>query len=132
MEFAWLEDFLAILDCGGFSRAAESRHVTQSALSRRIRALEQWVGTPLLQRTTHSIALTAAGDAFRTTAEEILRRLAAGRNEAIERAQGESELLQFTSTNALSLVFFPTWLRRIEASFRYPISIQFLANYMDA
>jgi len=31
-----------------FSRAAEARHVTQPAFSRRIRALEDWVGTPLV------------------------------------------------------------------------------------
>jgi DNA-binding transcriptional LysR family regulator len=34
MEFAWLEDFLALVDSGNFSRAAELRHVTQPAFSR--------------------------------------------------------------------------------------------------
>ena len=40
MEIAWLEDFLAILESGSFSAATATRHLTQSALSRRIRALE--------------------------------------------------------------------------------------------
>jgi len=68
MEMAWLEDFLAILECGGFSRAAERRNVTQPALSRRVRALEQWVGTPLFDRSTHAVTLTPAGLRFRETA----------------------------------------------------------------
>jgi DNA-binding transcriptional LysR family regulator len=38
MDAAWLEDFLALIDCGAFSRAAEQRSITQPAFSRRIRA----------------------------------------------------------------------------------------------
>ena len=49
MEFIWLEDFLALVDSGNFSRAAELRHVTQPAFSRRIRALEDWVGVDLFE-----------------------------------------------------------------------------------
>ncbi|PWC40345.1 LysR family transcriptional regulator [Azospirillum sp. TSO22-1] len=132
MEIAWLEDFLAVLEHGGFSRAAEARHITQSALSRRIRALEEWVGTPLLIRTTHSVRLTPSGEAFQATAEETLRRLAAGRTEALELAQGASDLLRFASTNALSWVFFPVWLRRVEATLPFGINVQLVANHMEA
>ncbi len=44
MDLIWLEDFLAIAEEGGFSRAAERRHVTQPALSRRIKVLEEVAG----------------------------------------------------------------------------------------
>jgi DNA-binding transcriptional LysR family regulator len=132
MEIAWLEDFLAIFEFGSFSRAAEARNVTQPAFSRRIRALEEWVGTPLFHRTTHSIKPTSAGESFRITAEEMLRRLAAGRSEALELAQETSELLRFASTNALSLGFFPAWLRQVEASLPFAINIQLVANHMEA
>ena len=47
MELIWLEDFLMLADTLNFSRAAELRHVTQPAFSRRIRALEGWVGADL-------------------------------------------------------------------------------------
>ena len=40
MDAAWLEDFLALVDLGHFSRAAEQRCITQPAFSRRVRALE--------------------------------------------------------------------------------------------
>ncbi len=131
MELAWLEDFLAIVECGRFSRAAETRHVTQPALSRRIQALEEWVGTPLFHRTTQSVTLTPAGDAFRHAAEETLRHLASGRAEALERARGTAETLRFAATNALSLHFFPAWLRNIEARLPFHITLNLVSNHME-
>ena len=59
MELNWLEDFLALAERRNFSRAAEARHVTQPAFSRRIRALEDWVGTPLVVRASQGVVLNA-------------------------------------------------------------------------
>jgi DNA-binding transcriptional LysR family regulator len=50
MNLIWLEDFLALAATGNFSRAAEDRHSSQPAFSRRIRALEEWVGVDLFDR----------------------------------------------------------------------------------
>ena len=55
MELIWFEDYLALAETLNFSRAAELRHVTQPAFSRRIRALEGWIGTALFTRTTHGV-----------------------------------------------------------------------------
>jgi DNA-binding transcriptional LysR family regulator len=114
MELAWLEDFLALVDCGSFSRAAERRHVTQPAFSRRVRSLEVWVGVALFDRRTHTVALTPAGERFRPVAEEALRRLYLGREEVREAARASADTLRFASTHALSLTFFPPWLRGLE------------------
>ncbi|MFG1331894.1 LysR family transcriptional regulator [Xanthobacter autotrophicus] len=132
MEIAWLEDFLAVSGSGSFSRAAEERHITQPALSRRIRALEEWVGTPLFFRTTHKVELTPAGDSFRQTAEDVLRRLAVGRSIAREQASGSIEQLQFAATNALALTFFPGWLRTVEHRLPFVANIHLVANHMVA
>jgi DNA-binding transcriptional LysR family regulator len=132
LETDWLEDFLSVVECGGFSRAAEVRHITQSALSRRIRALEDWVGTPLFYRTTHSVTLSPAGESFRQSADDTLRRLTAARADALERASGVSERLRFASTNALSLTFFPSWLRRLEHDLPSLTNVQLVANHMRA
>lgn len=131
MEIEWLEDFLAVLEHGGFSRAAAERHITQPALSRRIQALEAWVGTSLLHRTTHSLSLTAAGESFQATAEEVLRRLSVGRVDALEQSHAATGLLKFAATNALSLGFFPDWLSRVERSLPFSITVQLAANHME-
>lgn len=113
MEVSWLEDFKALVECKNFSRAAEQRHVTQPAFSRRVRALERWIGTPLFDRGSHRLELTPAGEKFRPVADETLRRLYQGRQEALDAGSAASSL-RFASTHALSLTFFPDWLRRLE------------------
>lgn len=118
MELSWLDDFLALVDSGNFSRAADARHLTQPAFSRRIRALEDWVGTPLFDRAGQPVALTEAGRRFRPFADETARRLLQGREEARLAAQSEAATLRFAATHALSLTFFPQWLRALESRAR--------------
>jgi DNA-binding transcriptional LysR family regulator len=113
MELSWLEDFTALVEAANFSRAAQARHLTQPAFSRRIRQLEDWVGTPLFDRTAQRP--TPAGEAFRAVADEVLRRLNQGREQALEAAGAAAGALTFAATHALSLTFFPTWLRGLEA-----------------
>jgi DNA-binding transcriptional LysR family regulator len=115
MELIWLEDFLALAEAGNFSRAAQARHVTQPAFSRRIRALEDWTGAPLFDRSTHRITLTGAGQAFQPAAAETLSRLYQGREDAREAGGREAAGLRFAATHALSFTFFPQWLRQFEA-----------------
>jgi LysR family transcriptional regulator, hypochlorite-specific transcription factor HypT len=119
MNLSWLEDFLALADSGNFSRAAEQRHMTQPAFSRRVRALEEWLGVPLFDRSSHPVTLTESGQWFRTVAHEILNRVARVPDEARAVADASSATLRFAATHALSLTFLPAWLRRLEG--RTPI-----------
>lgn len=116
MEFIWLEDFVALAETGSFSRAAESRHVTQPAFSRRVRALEDWVGAPLFERGPHGVTLTATGEQFRTGADELIRRVNQLRRESREAGGKEAAALRFAATHALSFTFFPQWMRDMESS----------------
>jgi len=118
VDFSWLEDFLALVDTGNFNRAAEARHLTQPAFSRRIRALEDWVGAGLFDRTTHRVTLTPGGERFRPIAEDLVRRLLQGREEVRQVSDGAAASLRFAATHVLSLTFFPLWLRSLEARTR--------------
>lgn len=115
MELAWLEDFLTLAQQRNFSRAAEARHISQPAFSRRVRMLEDWIGAPLFDRDTHRVELTAAGAEFFPIAQEIVRRLAFGRERAREVSELAAGSLRIACTNVLSLTFFPAWLQRLEA-----------------
>ncbi|WP_446655452.1 LysR family transcriptional regulator [Blastomonas sp.] len=132
MDISLLDDFLTLIDCGNFSRAAEKRDVSQPSFSRRIRTLESWVGADLIDRSTHTVRLTAAGDRFRTTAEETLRRLQLGREGARAAAKASSETLRFASTHVLSLTFFPSWLRTFEMNAERNVTIELIADNMVA
>ncbi|MDP2212853.1 LysR family transcriptional regulator [Phenylobacterium sp.] len=114
MELAWLEDFLALARQRNFSRAAEARHISQPAFSRRVRMLEDWLQAPLFDRDTHRVELTAAGAEFLPIAEEIVRRIAFGRDRVREVAEQSAGGLRIACTNVLSLTFFPAWLQMLE------------------
>ena len=114
MESRWLEDFLSLVDTRNFSRSAEARYTTQPAFSRRIKSLEDWVGARLFNRTTQPISLTPSGERFRPVAEEVLRRLYQGRDDARRVNEVSANTIRFSATHSLSLTFFPLWLRTIE------------------
>lgn len=129
MDISWLKDLNALAECKNFSRAAERRNITQPAFSRRIRALERWIGTSLVDRASHRIELTPAGEKFQRAATEILQRLYQGRQEALD-AHAAASSLRFASTHALSLTFFPEWLRQIEQEISSR-TVRLIADSMD-
>lgn len=57
MRLEWLEDILAVAETGSLSEAAERRNLTQSAFSRRVRAIEDHVGVPLFDRARKPLQL---------------------------------------------------------------------------
>jgi len=57
MKLDWLEDILAVAETGSFSEAAERRHLTQSAFSRRIMQIEDYVGVQLFDRRSKPVRL---------------------------------------------------------------------------
>jgi DNA-binding transcriptional LysR family regulator len=111
MELKWLEDLLSLSRTRSFSRTATERFCTQSALSRRIKALELWVGVPLVDRSAYPASLTPAGMVFRDTAEDVLRQLLAVRDDLRDRLQPGSDAIRIASLHALSVVCFPRWLQ---------------------
>jgi DNA-binding transcriptional LysR family regulator len=67
-----VEVFVAVVDSGSFKEAASVLNVTQSALTQRLRKLEDALGARLIDRTTRSIALTGVGQAFLPSAQRLL------------------------------------------------------------
>ena len=85
---------------GSFSAAAESLHLSQSAVSQQIAVLEREVGIPLLERTTDGPKLTAAGEALMVHGDAVMCRL----------EEAERELAQIAGLEGgrLRLASFPT------------------------
>lgn len=72
MRISDLEAFVMVADLGSFHAAADQLNITQPALSRRIRKLEEMIGVPLFTRTTRQVHLTAAGRNFLERARKIV------------------------------------------------------------
>jgi len=120
MEAKWLEDFIALAETRSFSRAAELRHITQPAFSRRIQALEAWVGTDLVDRAVYPTRLTPAGETFRAEAIAMLAKLDETRAMLRGLRPASQAVLDFAVPHTLSLTFFPHWLSRIRAQAGLP------------
>jgi len=131
MDLDWLKDFLALAEQKNFSRAADFRNVTQPAFSRRVRALEDWIGTPLFVRGAQGATLTPAGSYFRPLADDLMRSLQRARRDT--RAVGEraGATLSIAATHALSFTFFPGWIRR-HMHFEALGTLNLISDSMDA
>jgi len=83
MELRQLRYFVAVAEAGNISRAAQKIFLTQPALSRQIKALEDEIGQTLLERLAHSIRLTPSGELLLNEARELLQQA----DDALERVR---------------------------------------------
>ncbi|MCB1538504.1 MAG: LysR family transcriptional regulator [Rhodospirillales bacterium] len=109
MEFTEIEDFLALARTGSFRRAAELRHVTQPAFSRRIMAIEDRVGAPLFDRSVTPVDLTPAGQRFHLHAEQISRTMAKAVEDTRSASSALANPIRIVISHTLAVSFFPMW-----------------------
>ncbi|WP_104202957.1 LysR family transcriptional regulator [Billgrantia saliphila] len=72
LDLLLLRSFVAVIDEGSFTRAANRLHLTQPAISGHLRRLEAQVGKPLLRRTTRAFEVTPDGECLAAYARAIL------------------------------------------------------------
>jgi DNA-binding transcriptional LysR family regulator len=111
MELRHLRYFTAVASLENISRAAARLHVSQPALSRQIRDLEDELGFPLLQRTARSVQLTAAGRVFFDEAKAVLARVDQAVAAARVAASGQGAELHIGYAQTPTLGLLPPTLR---------------------
>ncbi|WP_431282275.1 LysR substrate-binding domain-containing protein [Humitalea sp. 24SJ18S-53] len=89
MELRHLRYFLAVAEEMNFGRAAERLGIAQPGLSQQVKALEEIIGTALLDRTRRSVRLTLAGELLARDARDILARSEAALLSASKAGRGE-------------------------------------------
>jgi DNA-binding transcriptional LysR family regulator len=87
MELRQLEYLVAVVDEGGFTRAAQRVHISQSGVSAQIRQLERELGQPLLDRSARIVRPTAAGVAVLPFARAALAAVS-GARQAVDELAG--------------------------------------------
>lgn len=110
METRYLKTLMAVLETRSFSRAASELNITQSAVSQRIRFMEEQYGIPLINRSGSVIAATEAGNAVLRKARNIL----ALENELKVELKnlGMKARLSFCCTPTFGIVYLPQVLSR--------------------
>ena len=115
MQLKWLEDFTVLAQERSFTRAAELRHVTHPAFGRRIRALEAWAGTPLVERGNGGpVTLTPAGQSFLDTAGQMVRNLTQSHEELQSLAGRQARTVTLATGRTLARTVVADWLVRLQ------------------
>ena len=109
--------FATLARCGSFTQTAKDLHLTQSAISHTIKALEQDVGIPLFERVGKRVFLTEAGELLRPAAERILREMHDTRTALEEAGTWGRGRLRIGASVTTCQHLLPTVLREFRQSF---------------
>ena len=112
MDTASFSAFLAIVDTGSFSEAANTLFLTQPAISKRIAGLEQQLGTPLFDRIGRQISLTEAGRVLLPRARQIMELFNDTRQEIYNLNDEISGPLRIATSHHIGLHRLPEILKR--------------------
>jgi DNA-binding transcriptional LysR family regulator len=118
IDMLGVQALVAIADHGAFHRAAASLNITQTALSRRLKNLESYLGVRLVERTTRSVALSRLGENFQPQARRLLTDLAAALTEIRETGKALRGDVTVACVPTLGVHFLPRVLQ--EYAQRFP------------
>lgn len=111
MDTRWLEDAIILLEEENLSRAAARRNVTQPAFSRRIRALEEWAGIELLDRSANRVEINRV---LINNSEEIKSTISKIENlKRLLKSGDAPKRLHFATQHALAVSVFPSLQGRL-------------------
>ncbi len=113
-----LSSFLAVAREGSVSAAADKLFVTQPSISAAVSALSRELGVDLTERVGRGVGLTAAGDAFRPYAADVLGLIDQGKKAAREAADVSMRSLRIVAVATAAEFVVPSLLRAFTA--RYP------------
>jgi DNA-binding transcriptional LysR family regulator len=118
LDVRGIQAFVAVAQCGGFQRAADSLHISQTALTRRLQNLEAALGVILVERTTRRVTLTAIGREFLLRAERLISELTATLAEIRENGRTRRGDVTVACIPTAGARYLPTIIREYAA--RYP------------
>lgn len=122
-ELAELRAFCAAVDLGSLSRAARLLRVSQPALSKRLRALEDLAGSPLLERSTRGVSPTPVGRQLYGAARRVLTE--AGAVEALMHGlSAESAPVRLAASPTIAEVVLPPIMVDLESRHERHLSVE--------
>ncbi len=118
IDFLGIEAFLSIAERGSFHGAAAHLNLSQTALSHRMRKLEDDLGLKLLTRTTRHVALTPAGLELLPKARAMLENLASSYTSLRQQGRDQQAQLTIGCLPTIATYYLPPILKEFSA--RYP------------
>lgn len=124
MQLDWIEDILAVIDTGSLARAAERRFLTQPAFTRRVRSIEERLGTPLFDRSRKPVTILPGVMAMEPELRELgarLRRLERDLKVSVERG---GHGVTFVCQHALTTAVSPWIVRQLAETQDLPVRVR--------
>jgi len=118
MDIHLFRDLERVRRTGNFSQAAVLAHLGQPAFSRRIRALEAWVGATHVDRSRQPVQLTQAGQQMLEAGLQALTRIETERSQILEsQSLPDKYVVTFGAQHSIGWRFLPVWLQALEQAF---------------
>ena len=118
MDVYLFRDLERLAQTGNFSQAAQLVNLSQSAFSRRIKALENWVGATLVDRSQQPVKLTAAGSQIMEAGLQALARIEYERGQILDAMSlPDKYVVTFGAQHSIGWRFFPAWLQALEDAY---------------
>jgi DNA-binding transcriptional LysR family regulator len=115
MKLEWLEDILAVAETGSFTEAAERRYLTQSAFSRRIQQIEEYVGVELFDRRSKPVRLCPTTENQREHIADLIGLLRQLVIDLRLGAKTSANQVVIASQHALTATLAPTIINRAQS-----------------
>lgn len=112
-----VQAFIAIATHRNFRRAAATLHITQTALCRRLRTLEAYLGMRLIERTTRSVELTRTGADFLPRALRLLTELETALTDIRETGRGTRGSVTIACVPSIGAHYLPQVIRQYSAAY---------------
>jgi LysR family transcriptional regulator, hypochlorite-specific transcription factor HypT len=130
IDHKWFEDFIALARERSFSKAALTRHVTQPQFSRRIRALELWLGADVVNRANVPLSLTDAGEQLLPIARNTVAALT-DVQARIRSAQRGGDWVVLATSRTLSHTWVPIWVQSLRRVMGAQIKLRLLTGSIN-
>lgn len=118
MDVSLFRDLDRLNRTGNFSQAAALGNLSQPAFSRRIKSLENWVGTLLVDRSRQPVRLTEAGHQMLDAGLQALNRIEQERSQILEaQALPDRYVVTFGAQHSIGWRFYPSWLQALEDAY---------------
>jgi DNA-binding transcriptional LysR family regulator len=112
IDFDGIQAFVVIAELGGFNKAADQLHITQTALTRRIQKLESYLGLRLIDRTTRHVELTAIGRKFLPQARAIVNEMTSAVGNLKDMSQNAKGSFTLSCIPSLTVSMVPQLIRQ--------------------
>ncbi|OTG86127.1 LysR family transcriptional regulator [Acinetobacter sp. ANC 4558] len=130
LEIRWIEDLLALEHEKSISKAAEIRHITQSAFTRRVQNIEEALGFQILKRYSKSIDFTDAGQVLIASCKNIQNQLDMTIKYLEKNIKNNELSIKFAVSHSLVSQFFPQYIHELSTHYE-DLKLEIIASNLQ-